>query len=112
MALNRIESEWNGCSQRRIVFTYIEHAARRAGIDLPSDVIRLCVKMIGLNSFVWHIDDIKGPFLKQILSATPGDQFQSEVFEVGKLNWQIELDPNGSSRLSMSRYIKKCVSLV
>eukprot|EP01083_Nonionella_stella_P068321 181315_1 len=78
------------------VVRYIEHEARKAGIYLPSSVIQLCIKMIGLNSFVWHIDDPK--LLNQILFAKWKDEFHSDVFQIAKFNWQVELCPNGFSQ--------------
>eukprot|EP01083_Nonionella_stella_P287605 979032_1 len=80
-------------TEPQTMFTYIEHVARIAGIYLPSNVIQLCIKMIGIDCIVWHIDDPK--LIKQILRAECEDQFESDVFQVGKLNWQIELTPNG-----------------
>eukprot|EP01083_Nonionella_stella_P096338 270780_1 len=93
-AMKRTEREWNQDTQPQTGSTYIEHEARKAGIYLPSDVIQLCVKMIGLNSVVWHIDDPK--VINRILCAECGDEFESDnVFQIGKLNWGIEVNPNG-----------------
>eukprot|EP01083_Nonionella_stella_P159652 521014_1 len=78
---------------KQSVFTCIEHEARQAGIYLPSGIIQLCIRMIGLNSFVWHIDD--PTLIKQILSAKCRDKFRSDAFQIGKLNWAIRLYPTG-----------------
>eukprot|EP01083_Nonionella_stella_P306423 1073257_1 len=77
---------------KQSVLMCIEHEARKSCIRLPSSVIQLCIKMFGLNSFVWHIDDLK--LMKQILSARK-DMFRSDLFQIAKLNWKIELFPNG-----------------
>eukprot|EP01083_Nonionella_stella_P050428 134136_1 len=48
------------------------------------------------GTFQWHIDD--PTLINKILSAKCGDIFESdEVFQVGKLNWKIQLCPNGAS---------------
>eukprot|EP01083_Nonionella_stella_P248129 859443_1 len=73
--------------------TYIEHEARTAGIHLPPSVIQLCIKMIGLDSFVWRIDDLT--LIKKILSAKSKDQFDSDAFRMSELDWIIRLFPNG-----------------
>eukprot|EP01083_Nonionella_stella_P313382 1124785_1 len=75
------------------VLTYIEHEARKAGIHLPPSVIQLCIKMIGLDSFVWRIDDLT--LIKKILSAKSKDQFDSDAFRMSELDWKIRLFPNG-----------------
>eukprot|EP01083_Nonionella_stella_P149281 473847_1 len=94
--MERIEMKWNECKQPQPVVTYIEHEARKAGIYLPSSAIHLCIKMIGLNVCVWHINDRR--LLNQIVRANYGDRLQSDVFQVAKLNWKIELYPSGLSR--------------
>eukprot|EP01083_Nonionella_stella_P088192 245615_1 len=75
------------------VYTYLEHETRKADIYLPTCVIELCIKMIGLNSFVWNIDDLK--LIRQMLFARWKHQISSDVFQIAKLNWKIELYPNG-----------------
>eukprot|EP01083_Nonionella_stella_P083736 231603_1 len=79
--------------KQSVFMWYIEHEARNAGIHLPSSAIHLCIKMIGINSFVWRIDDLT--LIKKILSAQSKYQFDSDAFRMSELDWKIRLFPNG-----------------
>eukprot|EP01083_Nonionella_stella_P205083 747165_1 len=45
------------------------------------------------GTYTWHID--KPSLVRRILSAKWKDQFDSDVFQIAKLNWKIELCPYG-----------------
>eukprot|EP01083_Nonionella_stella_P106918 309018_1 len=51
------------------------------------------------GTYKWHIQD--GTLINKILSAKCESYFESdEVFQVGRLNWQIRLHPNGLDQKS------------
>eukprot|EP01083_Nonionella_stella_P068318 181308_1 len=93
---------------KQSVLMCIEHEARKSCIRLPSSVIQLCIKMFGLNSFVWHIDDLK--LMKQILSARK-DMFRSDLFQIAKLNWKIALYPNGGESGGVCRIVVRLLGM-
>eukprot|EP01083_Nonionella_stella_P271004 917969_1 len=50
--------------------------------------------MDNTGTYIWRIVD--ADLIRKIRSAECGDEFVSDdVFQVGKLNWKIELNPNG-----------------
>eukprot|EP01083_Nonionella_stella_P068320 181313_1 len=56
------------------------------------------LKNMNSGTYKWHIDDRS--LVNKILSAQLKDKFDSNVFQVGKLNWKIRLYPNGYSEES------------
>eukprot|EP01083_Nonionella_stella_P149581 475323_1 len=48
------------------------------------------------GTYTWHID--KPSLVRRILSAKWKDEFTSDVFQIAKLNWMIELCPNGYNK--------------
>ena len=55
------------------------------------------------SSYKWTID--KTNILSQVLTSLNGDRFTSPVFEVGKLDWEIELFPNGDKQKRKGSFI-------
>eukprot|EP01083_Nonionella_stella_P299131 1015063_1 len=45
------------------------------------------------GTFTWHIEEPR--LVRRILSAKWKDHFDSDVFQIAKLHWKIELCPNG-----------------
>eukprot|EP01083_Nonionella_stella_P171860 588014_1 len=95
--------------KQSVFMWYIEHEARNAGIHLPSSAIHLCIKMIGINSFVWRIDDLT--LIKKILSAQSKYQFDSDAFRISELDWKIRLYSNGMDEED-GGYCGVCVRLL
>eukprot|EP01083_Nonionella_stella_P176896 620276_1 len=62
------------------------------------------------GTYKWHVDDTR--LIKKILSAKLGDKLESdEVFQVGKLNWKLELYPTGWDK-DTKGFCNVCVKLL
>ena len=64
---------------------------------------------MGSEEFMWKIDEESQPSISTLLSTRVGSKYCSSIFELCKLNWMIELYPNGyreDSRGAFKLYVQ------